>query len=149
MEPVHAYENRRESQTLQELVVKIEGNKSHLMLESLMITERILGKYNPQILRGVRYAAPYYENIKLSTCSGLHRHALKTAKSCNKSPVEDIYSIKELIKMYENFWSDEEKQACAVELLEHIVNKYEQRVKVLDATRKGHDEELLLLDCSV
>ena len=73
------------------------------MLESAMITERILGKYNPQILRGVRYAAPYYENIKLSTCSGLHRHALKTAKSCNKSPVEDICSIKELIKMYENF----------------------------------------------
>ena len=71
MEPVDAYENRRESQTLQELVVKIESNKSHLMLESLMITERILGKYNPQILRGVRYAAPYYENIKLSTCSGL------------------------------------------------------------------------------
>lgn len=119
------------------------------MLENPMITERILGKYNPQILRGVRYVAPYYENIKLSTCSGLHRHALKTAKSCNKSPVEDICSIKELIKMYENFWSDEEKQACAVELLEHIVHEYEQRVKVLDATRKGHDEELLLLDCSV
>lgn len=75
--------------------------------------------------------------------------ALKTAKSCNKSPVEDICSIKELIKMYENFWSDEEKQACAVELLEHIVHEYEQRVKVLDATRIGHDEELLLLDCSV
>lgn len=119
------------------------------MLESPMITERILGKYNPQILRGVRYAAPYYENIKLSTCSGLHKHALKTAKSCNKLPVEDICSIKELIKMYENFSSDEEKQACAVELLEHIVHEYEQRVKVLDATRIGHDEELLLLDCSV
>lgn len=63
MEPVDAYENsyRRESQTLQELVVEIESNKSHLMLESLIITERMLGKYNPKILRGVRYAAPYYE----------------------------------------------------------------------------------------
>lgn len=111
VEPVDAYENRRESQTLQELVVEIESNKSHLMLESHIITERILGKYNPEIPRGVRYTAPYYENIKLSTCSGLHRHALKTAKSCNKSPVEDSCSIKELIKMYENFWSDEEKQA--------------------------------------
>lgn len=87
------------------------------MLESPMITERILGKYNPQILRGVRYAAPYYENIKLSTCSGLHRHALKTAKSCNKSPVEDICSIKELIKMYENFWSDEKNRLVQLNCL--------------------------------
>lgn len=88
MEPVDACENRRENQTLQELVVEIESIKSHLMLESLTITERILGKYNhPEIQRGVRYAAPYYENIKLPTFIGLHRHALKAAKSCNKSPV--------------------------------------------------------------
>ena len=49
MEPVEAYQNRKESQTLEELAL-LEGDDHAIGMEGLIIRERILGPNNP-ILR--------------------------------------------------------------------------------------------------
>ena len=56
MEPVKAYHFSKESQTLEELA-QIEGDRNAIMMEGLVIRERILGTDNPALLEPIRYAA--------------------------------------------------------------------------------------------
>ena len=54
MEPVEAYQNRKESQTLEELAL-LEGDDHAIGMEGLIIRERILGSDNLAILNEIRY----------------------------------------------------------------------------------------------
>ena len=54
MEPVEAYQNRKESQTFEELSL-LEGDDHAIGMEGLIIRERILGPDNPAILYDIRY----------------------------------------------------------------------------------------------
>ena len=54
MEPVEAYQNRKESQTLEELAL-LEGDDHAIGMEGLIIRERILGSENPAILYEIRF----------------------------------------------------------------------------------------------
>ena len=48
MEPVKAYLNRKECQTLEDQLAQIEGDVGAIVMESLHIRERILGKENAE-----------------------------------------------------------------------------------------------------
>ena len=136
MKPIDAYQNRQESQSLEELV-EIGKSKNALTMESLIIIERVLGENNSELLNHIRRAARYSENSDRSTCIGLYKHAFKTAQICNKSAVKDIYSLSENLNIcYENkLLSDQQNQACVVELLEAIINEYE-RISNLSKRKK-------------
>ena len=70
MEPVKAYQNRKECQTLEELA-QIEGDVGAIVMESLYIRERILGKENAelQLLYQISHvASSYLRNSDLSAC---------------------------------------------------------------------------------
>ena len=136
MKPIDAYQNRQESQSLEELV-EIGKSKNALTMESLIIIERVLGENNSELLNHIRRAARYFENSDRSTCIGLYKHAFKTAQICNKSAVKDIYSLSENLNIcYENkLLSDQQNQACVVELLEAIINEYE-RISNLSKRKK-------------
>ena len=97
MEPVEAYQNRKESQTLEELAL-IDGDRNAIIMESLIIRERIFGRNNKLLLQPIRYVADKYENLNgLSTCIGLYRHAMKIAQSCDQSPMCDLSKITSLL----------------------------------------------------
>ena len=49
MEPIEPYQNQKESQTLEELA-QIEGDENAIIMESLVIRERILGINNKVLL---------------------------------------------------------------------------------------------------
>ena len=49
MEPVEAYQNRKESQTLEELA-QIEGDVEATLMENLVTIDRILGGDNIELL---------------------------------------------------------------------------------------------------
>ena len=136
MKHIDAYQNRQESQSLEELV-EIGKSKNALTMESLIIIERVLGENNSELLNHIRRAARYFENSDRSTCIGLYKHAFKTAQICNKSAVKDIYSLSENLNIcYENkLLSDQQNQACVVELLEAIINEYE-RISNLSKRKK-------------
>lgn len=83
MKPIDAYQNRQESQSLEELV-EIGESRNALTMESLIIIERVLGENNSELLNHIRRAAWYFENNDCSACIGLYKHAFKTAQICNQ-----------------------------------------------------------------
>ena len=153
MKPIDAYQNRQESQSLEELV-EIGESRNALKMESLIIIERVLGENNSELLNHIRGAAKYFKNNDRSTCIGLYKHAFKTAQICNQSAVEDIYSLSENLNIcYENkLLSDQQNQAYVVELLEAIIYEYERISNLSKRKKKGKffqaDLDTLLM-CSV
>ena len=102
MEPVEAYQNRRECQTLDELA-EIEGDRDAVIMESLIIQERIMGRNYEDLIAVIRNVAHYYEDHDLSSCIKLLRHAMKMAPKCDLSAVHDLSIITSaLFNRFEN-----------------------------------------------
>ena len=79
MELVEAYQNRKESQTLEELAL-VEGDDHAIGMEGLIIRERILGPDNPAVLYPIRYrAAVLADSGKYELCFGLWQRAMEKA----------------------------------------------------------------------
>ena len=90
MEPVEAYQNRKESQTLEELAL-LEGDDHAIGMEGLIIRERILGPDNPAVLYNIRYrGALLAETGQYELCFGLWQRAME------KSMNNDVSIIKNL-----------------------------------------------------
>ncbi|CAH3185894.1 unnamed protein product, partial [Porites evermanni] len=75
MKPIDAYQNRQESQSLEELV-EIGESRNALTMESLIIIERVLGENNSELLNHIRIEAVslissghHFEVDKASTVS--------------------------------------------------------------------------------
>lgn len=92
MEPIEAYQNRKDSQTLEELAL-VKGDKKAMIMESLVVKERILGRNNEKLLKSIRCAANYFGCHQFSLCIGLYRHAMKIAQCCNQSATCDLDGI--------------------------------------------------------
>ena len=77
MEPVEAYQNRKESQTLEELAL-LEGDDHAIGMEGLIIRERILGPDNPAVLDNIRYrGAVLADSGHYELCFGLWQRAME------------------------------------------------------------------------
>ncbi|XP_012285319.1 protein fem-1 homolog B isoform X2 [Orussus abietinus] len=88
--PVPAYENWRESETL-EALERIKGNNSALHMESLAIRERILGTHNPEVPHPIIYrGAVFADNDRFDRCIDLWLHALELRQLNNKSVMKDL-----------------------------------------------------------
>ena len=126
LEPVEAYQNRNESRTLEELA-QIEGDMTAILMESLIIRERILGRNNIALLGPIRSVADYYsEEIDISISIGLYRHAMKISQSCNQSAISDLDKLTCLL--YEKVWSHvPPRLQDLLELLEQTVLEYEKQ----------------------
>ena len=85
VEPAEAYQNRKESQTLEELA-EIEGDKDSIIMESLVIRERIIGANNVELLKPIERVAKHFYSKdpghfkRLSI--PLYRYATKIAQGC-------------------------------------------------------------------
>ena len=85
VEPAEAYQNRKESQTLEELA-EIEGDKDSIIMESLVIRERIIGANNVKLLKPIECVAKHFYSKdpghfkRLSI--PLYRYATKIAQGC-------------------------------------------------------------------
>ena len=85
MEPVEAYQNRRESQTLEELA-GIDGNSNAILMESLIILERILGQDNSALVHSIHHVAKKKEvEGNFDSSIALLRHAMEIEQCCENS----------------------------------------------------------------
>ena len=86
MEPVEAYQNRKESQTLEELAL-LEGDDDHAIgMEGLIISERILGPDNPATLPRIANRAGaglFVQPEKYDLCIGLFLRGLEKTMNIN------------------------------------------------------------------
>ena len=87
MEPVEAYQNRKESQTLEELAL-LEGDDNAIGMEGLIIRERILGPDNLVTLPGILYRAfVLRETEKYDLCTGLLLRGLEKTMNINVAAI--------------------------------------------------------------
>ena len=137
MEPVEAYQNRKESQTLEELAL-LEGDDLAIGMEGLIIRERILGSDNPAILHEIRFrGAVLADSEEYELCFGLWKRAMEKATNNDVSIIEDLESytdvfgemVQERKPLGPNFIED------AFELL---VAASEKRTEKL---QEGHESE--------
>ena len=130
VQPIQAYQNRRESQNLEELA-QIENNRHTILMEGLVIRERILGTDNMELIEPIREVAEYffdrYRNLNVAI--GLHRHAMKIARLCHQSAFSDLCSLIAVLsqKFESNVHPREEE---LLELLEQTVLEYEYEKKL-------------------
>ena len=97
MEPVEAYQNRTESQTLEELSL-LEGDDHAIQMEGLMIRERILGTDNIMLWFPIRYRGDVLANLKkYELCVGLWTRAMEIAMNCNVPGTKDLENLTNLI----------------------------------------------------
>ena len=97
MEPVEAYQNRTESQTLEELSL-LEGDDHAIQMEGLMIRERILGTDNTILRYPIRYRGAVLANCKkYELCIGLWTRAMEIALNCNVQITMDLESFTDVI----------------------------------------------------
>ena len=97
MEPVEAYQNRTESQTLEELSL-LEGDDHAIQMEGLMIRERILGTDNTILRYPIRYRGAVLADCKkYELCIGLWTRAMEIALNCNVQITMDLESFTDVI----------------------------------------------------
>ena len=92
MEPVEAYQNRKESQTLEELAL-LEGDDHAIGMEGLIIRERILGSDNLAILYEIRYrGAVLADSEEYELCFGLWKRAMEKSMNNDVSIIRYLHS---------------------------------------------------------
>ena len=97
MEPVEAYQNRKESQTLEELAL-LEGEDHAIGMEGLIIRERILGPENPANLLTIKYrGAVLADSEEYELCIGLWQRALEKAMNSDVAITEDLENYTALL----------------------------------------------------
>ena len=90
MEPVEAYQNRKESQTLEELAL-LEGDDHAIGMEGLIIRERILGPDNLATLPEIVCRAFVLGEVeKHELCIGLLLRGLEKATNINVVAITDF-----------------------------------------------------------
>ena len=125
MEPAE----RKECQTLEELA-QIEGDRNAVVIESVIIKERIIGNKSPELRFYVTFTARLGENLDFSTHAELYRHAVKMTQSINQSAVNELYGMSRML--HKEFMRSGQPKARnhVVELLELTILEYETQHKV-------------------
>ena len=140
MEPVEAYQNRKESQTLEELAL-LEGDDHAIGMEGLIIRERILGPDNPAILYEIRLRGVVLaDSEEYELCFGLWKRAMEKATNNDVSIINSLelytYVFAEMVQkrklLRPNFIED------AFELL---VAASEKRTEKLQEGQESEEQE--------
>lgn len=88
--PVAAYDNWRESRTLEELE-RIGADAASLHMEGLAIRERILGRANPDVPHPIIYrGAVFADSARFDRCAQLWLHALRLRQETNLPVTKDL-----------------------------------------------------------
>ena len=146
MEPVEAYQSRPESQTLEELA-RIEGDRNAIMMEGLIVRERILGRDNMKLVTPIQVIADYHRGREsFDICIGLLAHAMDITQQLDKSIDLDLLRIINVLhQMIQNNFPLGEK--FLIKVLEQTVLEYgkqpEKLRKELEAVTSENGRKFL------
>ena len=122
VEPVEAYQFRKESQTVEELA-EIEGDMNAQLMESLITRERILGADNVELTLPITECVPFYfENNDFATYLGFYKRAFNIAKSHNQSAIIGVLNA--LIDILHERVNDLPKEIIFLQLLDQLIHDY-------------------------
>ena len=93
MEPVEAYQNRTESQTLEELSL-LEGDNHAIGMEGLLIRERILGTDNTELRYPITYRGVVLAGSKeYELCIPLFKRTMEIAMNCDVPKTQELDTL--------------------------------------------------------
>ena len=150
MEPLEAYQNRTESQTLEELSL-LEGDDHAIQIEGLMIRERILGTDNTILRYPIRYRGAVLADCKkYELCVGLWTRSMEIAMNCNVPKTKDLESLTDIVaEMVQNGHSLSSQTIENIfEKLIDIKRKLSEKFKSgeLEEEHKNEAQETLLFN---
>ena len=150
MEPVEAYQNRTESQTLEELSL-LEGDDHAIQMEGLMIRERILGTDNTILWGPIVYRGAVLADCKkYELCVGLWIRSMEIAMNCNVPKTKDLECLTDLVaEMVQNGHSLSSQTIENIfEKLIDIKRKLSEKCKSgeLEEEHKNEAQETLLFN---
>ena len=150
MEPVEAYQNRTESQTLEELSL-LEGDDHAIQIEGLMIRERILGTDNTILWDPIRYRGAVLADCKkYELCVGLWTRSMEIAMNCNVPKTVELERLTDLVsEMVKNGHSLSSQTIENIfEKLIDIKRKLSEKLKSgeLEEEQKNEAQETLLFN---
>ena len=133
MEPLEAYDCRKESQSLKELE-EIEGNDHAIHMEGLIIRERILGTENMELCYPIRYrGAVFADSGNYDLCIGLWLHAMDISHQCSSEEVT------EYLGLFCNVFCDMVEKNCPPrqkhieEVFERVIGAYQMLIEKLQS----------------
>lgn len=90
MEPLLAYENRKESRTPKELAL-LNDNEHAIQMEGLIMRERILENGNKELCYLLKYREAFFaDHGKYDVCIGLWTRAMEMVMLCDDSITKDL-----------------------------------------------------------
>ena len=131
MEPVETYQNRKESQTLVELA-EIKHDRDAIIMESLIIRERILGTNNLVVFPQMLLAAHYFMGSNLHLSFLLLRNVIKMYLNDNFMVLAVAQPV---ISRLRGIWSDDlVKDDIFVKTFDQIVivSEHEMHRKMME-----------------
>ena len=149
MEPVEAYQNRKECQNLEQLA-QIEGDRNAMVIDSLLILERFFGTKDTELLPQIRWSATEKWYIDSYIRIGLYQHAIRVAHCCNQSAISDLYEA--MCLLYVNMDDcDLQRGKILLELLDQTVLEYKYQRKLGEqfGIKLGRDECKVLFRSTV
>ena len=89
-DPVAAYDNWRESRTIEELE-RVGADTNSIHMEGLAIRERILGRDNPEVPHPIIYrGAVFADSARFDRCAQLWLHALRLRQGTSLPVTKDL-----------------------------------------------------------
>ena len=149
MEPVEAYQNRKECQTLEQLA-QIEGDRNAMVIDSLLILERFFGAKDIELLPQIRWSATEKWYIDSYIRIGLYQLAIRVAHCCNQSAISDLYEA--MCLLHANMEDcDLQRGNVLLELLNQTVLEYKYQRKLGEqfGIKLGKDECNILFGSTV
>ena len=140
MEPVEAYQNRKESQTLEELAL-LEGDDHAIGMEGLIIRERILGPDNPANLKSIRYWGLFLaDSEEYELCIGLWQRCMEKAMNCD---VGITKYLEDSTIVFGEMVHKGLRPNCIEDVFEVLVAASEKRAEKQKSknSQEGHDNE--------
>ena len=142
LQPVKAYQNKMESQTLEELAL-IELSDTYAQeLESLLIMERILGENNIELLEAIRSVTSSCDESRYELLVGLCRYAMKIAQCYNQTVGFDL---DHLLYLYSAAFEESKNLPSQTDVLEVLDQAITALVKEKEKTTVESEKELTKL----
>ncbi|CAH0724229.1 unnamed protein product, partial [Brenthis ino] len=141
-DPIPAYDNWRESTTLEE-VERLHSNAHALHMEGLAVRERILGRACPDLPHPVVFrGAVFADEARFDRCLALWRHALALRHQNQVSVVKDLLRFAQVFSQMIHIGIELPlSQVCYV--LEACAEELRRGTKRLEKPQVNHDLDAL------
>ncbi|XP_047997047.1 protein fem-1 homolog B isoform X4 [Leguminivora glycinivorella] len=145
-DPIPAYDNWKESTTIQE-VERLHGNAHGLHMEGLAVRERVLGRRCPDLPHPIVFrGAVFADEARFDRCLALWRHALLLRQHNSVSVVKDLLRFAQVFSQMIHIGIELPlDRVCYV--LEACAEELRRGTKRLETHQPHHDPESLINLC--